>query len=143
MGCCNNKEGCQHKTTVGGYVVTDAPIESFMDVRDIAGLLLGMASTGIKNFTFKDIALDQLADTVAKLAAENNYLKKLAALLSSTSITRTEDVVTVSFGPGNAYTLLLPIGSEEARVALAAQFRTAAKELSSNSNKSQMNLFDL
>lgn len=75
MGCCNNKDGCQHKNTVGGYVVTDAPVESFMDVRDIAGLLLGMASTGIKNFTFKDIALDQLADTVAKLAAENNYLK--------------------------------------------------------------------
>jgi hypothetical protein len=147
MGCCNNNKGsCQNNhnnANIAGYQVTDAPVESLMDIRDIAALLITMASTGVKNFSFKEAALEQLANAVSKLAAENNYLKKLSAMLSPTTVTRTEDVVTVSFGPGNAYTLLLPIGSEEARVALAAQFNAAAKELCPQNDKIQMRLFDL
>jgi len=109
--------------------MTDAPVESLMDFKDIINLLSTMATTGVKNFAFKDAALEKLAESVAQLAAENNYLKKLAAMLSPTGIELTGDTVTVSFGPGGAYTLAIPAGTDEQRKHLGAQFYLLAKKL--------------
>lgn len=141
MTCCQNG-GCKRQEPKG-FTTTDAPIESLMDFKDIINLLSTMASTGVKNFAFKDAALEKLAESVAQLAAENNYLKKLAALLSPANVELAGDAVTVSFGPGSAYMLSIPAGTEEQRKQLGAQFRVLAMQLGAvneHDNK-QLNLF--
>ena len=127
MTCCQNN-GCKRQEPKG-FTTTAAPVESLMDFKDIIGLLSNMATTGVKNFAFKDAALEQLAANVAQLAAENNYLKKLAALLSPTSADITDDFVTISFGPGQAYTLAIPTGTDAQKKALGQQFFVLAKKL--------------
>jgi hypothetical protein len=142
MTCCQNNGGCKRHEPKG-FTTTDAPVESLMDVKDIINLLSTMASTGVKNFAFKDASLEKLAENVAQLAAENNYLKKLAALLSPANVELTEDTVTVSFGPGSAYMLVIPASTEEQRKQLGAQFRVLAMQLGDtgeDANK-QLNLF--
>ncbi|NDC55370.1 MAG: hypothetical protein EBZ69_00800 [Alphaproteobacteria bacterium] len=141
MTCCQNG-GCKRQEPKG-FTTTDAPVESLMDFKDIINLLSTMASTGVKNFAFKDAALERLAASVAQLAAENNYLKKLTALLSPANVELTGDSVTVSFGPGSAYMLSIPAGTEEQRKQLGAQFRILAVQLGAadeNPDK-QLNLF--
>jgi hypothetical protein len=128
MTCCQNNGGCKRHEPKG-FTTTDAPVESLLDVKDIINLLSTMASTGIKNFAFKDAALEKLAENVAQLAAENNYLKKLASLLSPTDIEMTDETVTISFGPGSAYMLAIPAGTEAQRKHLGTQFHILAKKL--------------
>lgn len=141
MTCCQNG-GCKRQEPKG-FTTTDAPIESLMDFKDIINLLSTMASTGVKNFAFKDAALEKLAESVAQLAAENNYLKKLAALLSPANVELAGDAVTVSFGPGSAYMLSIPAGTEEQRKQLGAQFRVLAMQLGAvnEHDDKQLNLF--
>ena len=117
MACCKNS--CNKQL----------PVESLIDVTDIIGVLTTMATTGIKNFAFKDAPLDKLAEQVSRLAAENNYLKKLASLLSPMSATLIEDTITISFGPANMYALTIPVGTEAQRKSLAEQFQEIADNL--------------
>lgn len=140
MACCQNN-GCKRQDTKT-FTNTDAPVESLMDFKDIIGLLSSVASTGVKNFAFKDAALEQLAISVAQLAAENNYLKKLAALISPTSADVTEDVVTISFGPGQAYMLSIPAGTDTQKKALGKQFYVLAKKLGGVDDDKQLSLFE-
>lgn len=128
MAACKNT-CCGHKAAGDSFETTTAPVESLLDFKEIVGLLRTMASTGIKNFVFKDANLDNLAELVATLAAENNYLKKLAALLSPVSTDKTDKDIVVSFGPAGVYTLSVPIVTDEQRRSVAAQFLKIAHEL--------------
>ena len=142
MACCNNNSSCQRRVT-NGFETTEAPVESLMDFKDIVGLLSMMANTGIKNFSFKDASLEKLAEQVALLAAENNYLKKLAALISPTNVELVDDVVVVAFGPSHAYTLAIPAANEAQRKSLGKQFQQLAKKLGVEEevDPKQLNLF--
>lgn len=143
MTCCQHNGGCKRHEPKG-FTSTDAPVESLMDFKDIVGLLSAAASSGVKNFAFKDAALEQLAASVAQLAAENNYLKKLAALLSPTDANMVDDVVTISFGPGHVYMLSIPASNDAQKKALGKQFYMLAKKLGGvdPADDKQLNLFE-
>jgi len=131
MACCKNASCSQ-----------SLPTAEMIDPRDIIELLANVASTGIKNFVFKDVAIDKLAEQISKLAAENNYLKRLTAFLSPLTASLIDDTVTISFGPANMYSLVVPVGTEEQRKSLAEQFQEIANNLNQTKEPNkQLNLF--
>lgn len=126
MIVCKNTV-CQNKSAL--FETTDAPVESLMEFGEIANLLAEMAKTGMRNFVFKDANLNKLAELIVTLSAENNYLKKLAAVLSPVLTTRTEKDVVINFGPDGVYALAIPVATDEQRRSLAVQFLTLAQQL--------------
>ena len=131
MACCKNS--CSQQKL---------PTAEVIDPRDIIDLLANVANTGIKNFVFKDVAIEKLAEQISKLAAENNYLKRLAAFLSPLTAALIDDKVTISFGPANMYELVIPVGTEDQRKSLAAQFQEIANNLNQPKEHSkQLTLF--
>jgi acetyl-CoA acetyltransferase len=141
MGCCGNNSNCKRNTD--NFKTTQEPVEKLLDIREIVNMLGVMAVTGVKHFKFSDENLDELAIAVTKLAAENTYLKKLAALISPAGLDITEEEVRVTFGPGNAYTLTLPVMTESQRKLLGEQFLAIANKLGAHNETpdKQLNLF--
>jgi hypothetical protein len=142
MGCCGNNPNCK-KTASANFETTTAPVENLMDFKDIVNLLGAMARTGVKNFAFKDASLDQLALVITQLASENNYLKRLATLISPAGVDLSGDDVVFSFGPANVYSLTMPAGNEEQRKILGAQFLKIAGQLgvTATEDTKQLSLF--
>lgn len=140
MPCKNNcSDACANNKTSA-----DLPAAGLIEIVDISGLtsiLTTIAATGIKNLVFKDTGLEQLARKVSSLAAENNYLRKLAALLSPVSAEHTTEEICLHFGPGSAYTLRLPITSSN-RQELAEQFAALAKQLAESTTAEKLQAAD-
>lgn len=126
MTCCNNQNsGCKQREAKN-FETTDAPVESLLDSKDIVNLLSAIANTGVKSFTFKDVALEKLAESVARLVAENNYFKKRAPTPEATDVELLEDVFTVSFGPEKSYFLSVSGGAFLQRKSRETGFRILA-----------------
>lgn len=116
--------------------------QQFVDIKDLVTALQTIAQTGVKNFVFQDSTFEKLADIIAKLGAENNYLKKMAAFWSTPQAELSGNSVVFSFGPGNVYVLDIPVGTEEQRAELATQLRAIAEELYPSAvNQKQLKLF--
>jgi hypothetical protein len=136
------------KKSCGGACKTEtqpvaAPTEAFveLDVGSVVAVLTAIASTGIKNLSFKDVGLENLASKLSAIAAENEYLKKLVSLLSPVSAENTSTEIHVRFGPGNAYCLTLPIAADN-KETLAQQLVEIAKILRApTDDKQQLSLF--
>jgi hypothetical protein len=140
MGCCN-KTTCQKEQEF--TPVATQPAE-FVSVDTLLTGLLKVAKTGINTLNISNPVANQLAATIASLAAENEYLKKLMSALSPISATETADTVDISFGPGGAYLLRLPIASETQRRELSRQFVALAAALAVGKPETapkQLNLF--
>ena len=138
MGCCGNNPNCKQKFTA--FETTDAPIESLLSLKEIAGLLSVMATTGVKNFSFKDATLDNLASKVAELAAENNYLKRLSSLVSPTNAELVDEDIVITFGPASVYTLSIPVPAANQRKILGEQLVKIAEKLGAASSPADKQL---
>lgn len=142
MGCCN-KDSCRNTPTEHTPAVL--PDAAFMSVDGLLSGLLKVATTGINTLKTPNNPLAaQLAATIANLAAENDYLKKLMSALSPIAATETADTVDISFGPGGAYLLRLPISSEAQRRELSQQFVKLASSLAvgkPTTDQKQLHLF--
>jgi hypothetical protein len=140
MGCCN-KTPCQKEQEVTPVATQTA---EFVSIDTLLTGLLKVAKTGINTLHISNPVANQLAVTIAALAAENEYLKKLMSALSPITATESAATVDISFGPGGAYTLRLPIAAEAQRRELSQQFVKLAATLAVGKPQpqSQMNLFN-
>lgn len=141
MSCCNKTPGNDSPIT---FTPVNAPTEEFMSVDTLLTGLLKIAKTGINSLNISNPVAAQLAATIAGLAAENEYLKKLMSALSPITATETADTVDISFGPGGAYILRLPIASELQRRELSQHFVKLAATLAIGKPQppNQMHLFN-
>lgn len=96
---------------------------------DIIKNLLVVARTGIVSFVFNDIATTQLARTIAGIAAENAYLKRILGIFNPATVLTETSFVTIQFGENNSYSLNIPAVTAGAKLKLAEQFRAAADKL--------------
>jgi hypothetical protein len=126
MGCCN-KTPCNDGPVA--FTPVTAPTEELMAVDTLLFGLLKVAKTGINTLNISNPVAAQLATTIAGLAAENEYLKKLMSALSPLTVTEAVDTVDIRFGPGGVYSLRLPVASEEQRRTLSRQFVAIAASL--------------
>lgn len=131
MCACSNKcgNGCNNKKEP-----VDAPEAAFL-----GGLwsdngvwfinyLLEVAKTGNPTAPIRDALADKLVKTIAGLAAENSQLRTLLfGFLAKVNDDKTE--VAITFGPGNAYSIAIPVLTEEARVTMIENLRTVIEEL--------------
>ena len=140
MGCCN-KTPCQKEQEITPAATQTA---EFMSIDTLLTGLLKVAKTGINTLHISNPVANQLAATIAALAAENEYLKKLMGALSPITATESPTTVDISFGPGSAYTLKLPIASETQRRELSQQFVKLAAVLAIGKPQpqQQMHLFN-
>jgi hypothetical protein len=140
MGCCN-KTSCQSEKEATPVTAQTA---EFVSIDTLLTGLLKVAKTGINTLHISNPVANQLAATIAALAAENEYLKKLMSALSPITATEAADTVDISFGPGGAYLLRLPIASENQRRELSQQFVKLAATLAVGKHPSpqQMHLFN-
>ena len=84
MGCCN-KTPCNDGPVA--FTPVTAPTEELMAVDTLLFGLLKVAKTGINTLNISNPVAAQLATTIAGLAAENEYLKKLMSALSPLTVT--------------------------------------------------------
>lgn len=104
---------------------------------DLLNYLLEVARGGLPSqvtrlinvTTFQNAAVKDLADKIATLVAENEYLKKLAGAVVPARFQVTDDVLEIAFGPELAYTLRIPVATVAAREQVAAQLLRAAQHL--------------
>lgn len=104
---------------------------------DLLNYLLEVARGGLPSqvtrlinvTTFQNAAVKDLADKIAALVNENEYLKKLAGAVIPTRFQVTDDTLEVAFGPELAYTLRIPVTTVAAREQVAAQLLHAAQRL--------------
>ncbi|WP_353208532.1 hypothetical protein [Sphingorhabdus sp.] len=101
---------------------------------DIVKNLLVVARTGIVSFVFNDIATTQLARTIAGIAAENVYLKRILGIFNPATVLVETSFVTVQFGENNSYSLNIPAVTAGAKLKLAEQFRAAADKLQADAD---------
>lgn len=128
MVCENNCDTKCDDEKIATDIVPTAAIIELIDVSGLTAILSAIATTGIKNLSFKDVGLEKLARKVSALAAENSYLKKLAAILSPVQAEASVDEVCIRFGPANSYTLTLLI-TDDNKQELAQQLQTIAANL--------------
>lgn len=142
MACCNKSN---YQSTCQNYNNAELPEAQFMSVDSMLAVLLKIANTGVNTLKIPSNPIaSQLATVIATLAAENASLKKLMSALSPVSATETTDTVDISFGPGGAYVLRIPMASEEQRRELSKQFVKLAADLAVGKivNPKQLPLFD-
>lgn len=104
---------------------------------DLLNYLLEVARGGLPSqvtrlinvTTFQNAAVKDLADKIATLVAENEYLKKLADAVVPARFQVTDAVLEIAFGPELAYTLQIPVATVAAREQVAAQLLRAAQQL--------------
>ena len=126
MGCCSNKS-------------CNRPKEEMLDTTTLSVLvaesswaltkLLEIAKGGARFVGFKDVSANELAATISAIVMENNYLKGLLGIYHPGKATADERGVTLSFGPRNTYSLVIPATTQTARTKLADSLIAAAEEL--------------
>ncbi len=127
MGCCGNSGGCKKTEAVhedfslgelnsfGQYVITQ---------------LLELAKTSnVPLPTFKNTAAEQLASVIASLVNEVTYLKTLLGVLRTPDIAASENTLTIKFGPNNAYSVIVPVMTENCRTLLLQNLADAIAAL--------------
>lgn len=131
---CEHPRRCCLKDSPAAKTSAELPAESLvldsLLLSTVAKQLIDIAKTGL-NFTFDSSALTDLARTVTAMSAENAYLKRLVSVLKPAEevVAIRAENVSISFGPANEYTLLMPITSSGHKQSLAATFTAAAEQL--------------
>lgn len=131
---CEPPRRCCSKDSPAAKTSAELPIEGLVldspILSAVAKQLIDMAKTGL-NFTFNSSTLTDLARTVTATSAENAYLKRLISALKPAEevVAIRAENVSISFGPANEYTLLMPITSSGHKQSLAATFTAAAEQL--------------
>jgi hypothetical protein len=96
---------------------------------DIIKNLLAVARTGIVSFVVNDSATTQLARTIAGIASENAYLKRILGIFNPATVLVESSYVVIQFGENNGYSLNIPAVTAGAKLKLADQLREAADKL--------------
>ena len=134
MGCCN-REPCDSKKEA-------LPTAAFSTASFTALVpkLMEVLKTGICLWSFKDAAADQLAASIAAMVRENENLKALLKVFCapSPSIVPMADIVAISFGPANTYTLHISAATPAEKDALADSLQKAADTLRGATQNKQL-----
>lgn len=95
----------------------------------LIGQLLVIAKTGISNINFGIPSAETLAAMIAGLFAENAYLKKLLDSRVQVVDDKSENRISISFGPAGQYVLHIPTTNDDDRRAIAGMMAEAAAKI--------------
>lgn len=98
--------------------------------------MLQVAKTGIDNFAWTSAELARLAQMIVALV-------RTPEPVPPPDVSANHDQLTLRFGPGNAYELHVPAGTDKQRSALIAQLVQAAAQLSQSPRLRMQNLSQL
>jgi hypothetical protein len=128
MGCCDasNKKCNRQKEEI---ISPDALTALASDGSWVLQKLLEIARGGVRFVGFKNVAVNELAATIAGIVAENNYLKRMLGIFHPGRAAAEKSGAIIMFGPKNEYKLFIPAISETARAKLSASLISAGEEL--------------
>lgn len=135
MGCCNNKAGCDKNNKMTDSMSFSLSGLSVEQTKELMTGLSAIASAGLRagivlrNSMLQNPFIAKLAKQISDLAIENAYLKSVLNLFSPMDIGITGSDFVINFGPGQKYSLTLPLTDSNSRTEIAKQLRTAADKL--------------
>jgi hypothetical protein len=133
MSCTQkNCARADNKTPTAGDVAAmqAAGIDLLNYLLDVArGGLPTQVTRLINVTTFQTAAVKELADRIATLIAENEYLKKITSDVVPARFQVLNDTLEIAFGPELSYTLRVPVATVAARDQLVSQLLQAAHTL--------------
>lgn len=92
-----------------------------------------VAKTGVVPVKLGDPAITTLAEKIAALVAENDYLKKI---MDARVLVKVDDAkISIAFGPGYRFSLDIPVNSVEEKKAVANAMLLSAAQILQDANK--------